>query len=127
MGREYSSGIDGVKRMRWEFFAKGGPFSDVDATQWVRRDGELLGVVRRVGGSSKWEAWKGDEQRGVTVRGWYETRQQAAEALWNPAMERPQQGDSHERRLERAMRDALDALENQSPAHAERYLREGLK
>jgi len=35
--------------------------------------------------------------------------------------------EERERRLERAMRDALDALENQSPAHAERYLREGLK
>jgi len=37
------------------------------------------------------------------------------------------QMEERERRLERAMRDALDALENQSPAHAERYLREGLK
>jgi hypothetical protein len=35
--------------------------------------------------------------------------------------------EGEKRRLERAMRDALDALENQSPAHAERYLREGLK
>ena len=32
--------------------------------------------------------------------------------------------EGEKRRLERAMRDAL---ENQSPAHAERYLREGLK
>ena len=29
-------------------------------------------------------------------------------------------------RLERAMRDTLDALENQSPAHAERHLKDAL-
>lgn len=72
-----------VQKMRWEFFDAGGVFSDVDRNQWVRRDGALLGMVRRLP-MGKWESWKGDENHGVTKRGWYNTRQEAAESLWDP-------------------------------------------